>query len=384
MTAEVTPSGWAGFDDDTVTYLGDVRRFVDHELADRGVLRVWDHDLVRRAARLGLQSLLLDDDLGLVESRVVAAVAASEVVAARAPALAMAIGCARIHGIVLARYAGAELRERWLSRIAEADAIGSMAISEADAGTDIRGVRTVARRTGDGWVLNGEKAWVTLGPVADFSIVLAKLESAERDADMGIFVVERGRPGVEYGPEEGFRAYSAVPVGGLSLHDVAVPASHVVASSGGFGRALAAVNYARLEAACLGVGILRGSAELSVAYAHQREASGKRIEGHQAVQLAIGRTITDLEAARSLLYRTAAAGLEGADPASFAVVKAFATEAAMAAASRAVSVQGATGLLDDGQAMQLLQDAKAAQVFDGTTDILLMSAAKAAGRRFHA
>lgn len=381
MAADITLSGWSGLDTDTQEFLGDLQRFLDREQPDRAALRSWDRELVEAAAALGLQGMLVDDDLQLVEDRVLAAVAASEVVAARAPALAMAIGCARIHSIVLTRYATDALRERWLERVCAADAIGSMAISEADAGTDVRGIRTVARRVDGGWQLNGEKAWVTLGPVADFSIVLAKIDTTGRDADMGIFVVERGFGGVTYGAEESFRAFSGVPVGGLSLQDVSVPDTHVVAESGGFGRALAAVNYARLEAACLGVGILRGCAELTAEYAKQREVAGKPIAEQQAVQLAIGRTLTDLEAARSLLYRTAGDGLDEVEPARFAVTKAFATEAALAAASRAVSVQGATGLLDDGPAMQLLQEAKATQIFDGTTDVLLMTAAKAVTRR---
>ena len=379
MTINLT--GWVGLAAEDREFLRELEKFVDYAIPDGSVLSEWNHDLVKRCADLGLQSILIDDDENLDESRVRIAMAASEVVASRSPALAMTIGCARIHSIWLAVYAPEAVRTVWLQRTLTADAIGSMAITEAGAGTDVRAITTTASQVDGGWRLRGEKAWMTLGPVSNYSFVLAKIGDSARESEMGVFFVERGWDGVTYGQDEGIAAFNAVPVGGLHLDDVFVPDDHVVATSGGFGRAMTAVNYARMEAACLGVGILQASADAALRYSMEREAFGKPIGGHQAIQISNGRTAIDLEAARSLLAAVANLGLEGVDPAASAAAKAFATEAALAAASRTVSTMGANGLVAGGRPMQMFQDAKAAQIFDGTTDILYSTVAKSLQRR---
>lgn len=247
-------SGWEDFGTDEVSFLADVERFARTELVDAP----WDVALLRRCGEIGLQSLLQDENGRLDESRLPLAVAASELLGSLAPAVALAVGASRIHSLVVGEIGSAELRAKWLDGLLDGRAIGSMAISESEAGSDVRAISTTARRSDAGWVLNGQKLWVTLGPVAHLTIVLAKLETRSRESEMGVFVVERGQEGVSYGPSESVDAL-AVPLGSLSLQDVLVPPTHVVAAPGGFRSILTAVNYARLEAACTGAGIQRAA-----------------------------------------------------------------------------------------------------------------------------
>lgn len=373
-------SHWEELPEEHVAFLDELERFCQTELAGTEAFSEWDHGLIQRCAALGLQSVMFDGD-HIAAGRLRLAAACSELVASYRPALAMAIGSSRIHSLVLSRFATDDVRKRWLPSVLDGSAIGSMAITEAEAGTDVRAVRTVAKRTGDGWTLTGAKEWVTLGPVANFSIVLAKIEDPARSSEMGVFIVERDMPGVSYGGPEALDGFDAVPVGPLNLDEVAIPASHVVAPEAGFARIMDALNYARMEAGCLGVGMLRGALRTSLAYALERVAFEVPIAKHQAIQLTLGRMATALEAARALLYRTTSAGVAAMDPAQIAALKAFSTDAAFRATSQMVSVLGATGLIAGSDAMQLFQASKAAQIFDGTSDILYMNVAKALTRQ---
>lgn len=378
MSRDAALSGWEGFSDEEVDFLRAVERFASREL---DATADWDQGVLRRCARLGLQAILMDEGR-LEESRLPLAVASSELLTSWSPAVGLAVGASRIHSLVLSEYASPELRDRWLTKVLTADAIGSMAISESEAGSDVRAVRTVAGRVPGGWSLSGEKLWVTLGPVADFTIVLAKLEDRSRDSDMGAFVVERSQEGVVYGPAEEVQTFE-VPLGALSMQDVFVPDTHVVAAPGGFLKIMSALNYARLEAASTGTGIQRGALRLAAEHAGNRQAFGSPIATHQAVQLRLGRMATNLEASRALLDRTARAGFAGLDPARLSCLKVFATDGGMAAASDLLDILGAIGLFSGQLPAALFSGAKAAQIYDGTADINLMSVGRAVSRRAH-
>lgn len=381
MADNIGLSGWQGFAAEEVDFLVELERFAARELTGTPSFTTWNRPLLERCAQLGLQSLLIDEGHVFNESRLPLAVASSEVLASWEPALGLTVGASRIHSLVLAQYASDALRDRWLSQVLAGSAIGSMAISESEAGSDVRAIRTVAHRQPGGWTLTGEKVWVSLGPVADFTIVLAKLEESRRDSDMGVFVVERGQEGVSYARSEVLDIYPGVPVGSLLLQNAFVADSYVVSAPGGFASIMNALNYARLEAACVGVGIQRGALRLAAEHARDRRAFQVPIEQHQAIQITLGRMTVNLEASRALLYRTAAAGFGSIDPAQYSCLKAFATDAAMAATTAMVNVLGASGLLAGSAAMELFKGAKAAQIYDGTSDINLMQVGRATSRR---
>lgn len=342
----------------------------------------WFPEVLKECAELGLQGIMVADDRTIDPARIHIADATTEVLASYSPSVALAVTAARLHTIMLATYATPEVRDRWLDAVMSAEAFGSMGISEPEAGSDIRNARTVARRQGDGWVLDGGKAWTTLSPISSFTVVLAKLGSADRGAEFGMFLVEREMPGMSYGKNDSLVGYRGVPMANVYFDGVEVPSEYVLAESGGFMSILEGLNFARLEAGALGVGILRGCLRHISAYARSRVTFGTAIANHQAIQLRTGDIATKLEAARGLLNaaaRSYAIGRVDADLC--AMSKVFATDSAMDAATQAVSVFGGMGVSEEQEIERYMRDAKATQIFDGTSDVLTLQVGRSALRK---
>lgn len=339
----------------------------------------WFPDVLEECAELGLQGVMVGDDRTIDPTRIFVAEATSEILASYSPSVALAVGAARLHTIMLATHALPEVRDRWLDRVMNAEAFGSMGISEPEAGSDIRNARTVARRDGDGWVLDGGKAWTTLSPISSFTVVLAKLESADRGAEFGMFLVERGMPGMSYGENDSLVGYRGVPMANVYFDGIQIPPEFVLAERGGFKSILEGLNFARLEAGSLGVGILRGCLRHTTAYARSRVTFDTVIANHQAIQLRIGDMAMKLQAARALQHAAAATYATGrVDPDLCAMAKVFASDAAMAAATQAVSVFGGIGVSEEYPIERYMRDAKATQIFDGTSDLLTLQVGRSA------
>lgn len=343
----------------------------------------WFPELLAECAGLGLQGIMIDDDLALDATRMHVAQATTEILASYSPSVALGVGTARIHSVLLAAFGSPELKERWLAPLMEAKVFGSIGISEPEAGSDVRNMRTVASPDGaGGYVLNGTKRWITLAPIADFTIVLAKVGSGERDAGMAMMVVDTDSPGVTVGANESLISYRGIPNSDLYFDDVVVPADQVLTSSEGLKGVLAGLNFARIEAASLGVGMMRGVLRVATAYARDRVAFEVPIARHQAVQLRLGTIAIRHEAARGLVRRAADGYATGkVDPGLCAMAKVFATDAAMESATEGVSLLGGMGVTTNFAMERFFRDAKATQIFDGTSDLLtLMVGERAAAR----
>ena len=373
----------AGLDADAIDYLKVVEDFCRDRIApvatqiDRS--DEWFPDVLKECADLGLQGIMVGEDRAIDASRIFVAEATSQVLASYSPSVALAVGAARLHTIMLATHASPQVRDRWLDRVIGAEAFGSMGISEPEAGSDIRNARTVAHPDGDGWILDGGKAWTTLSPISDFTIVLAKLGSAERGAEFGMFLVERGMPGMSYGENDSLVSYRGVPMANVYFDGIEIPPEYVLAASGGFRSILEGLNFARLEAGSLGVGIIRGCLRHISSYAHSRVTFETAIANHQAIQLRAGEIVTRFEAARSLQHAAAVSYATGSvDPDLCAMAKVFASDSAMAAATQAVSVFGGMGVSEEYEIERYMRDAKATQIFDGTSDLLTMQVGRAA------
>lgn len=370
-------------DADGRDYLGVVESFCKDRIgpAAKSIDRSdeWFPELMKECAELGLQAIMIDEDGNLDRSTIYIAEATTEILASYSPAVAIAVGAARLHTVMLSTYASPDVKERWLGPVMRAEAFGSMGISEPGAGSDIRNGLTVATRDGDGWVLNGSKAWTTLSPVADFTVVLAKLEATGRDAKFGLFLAERGMLGFTYGTNDSLIGYRGVPMANTYYDGVAIPASHVLSDDDGFYGILGALNFARLEAGSLGVGIMRGCLRHVSSYANQRVAFGLAIAQHQAIQLRAGEMVTRLNAARGLLHSAAVTYAQGTPDSDLcAMAKVFASDSAMATATQAISVFGGMGVSEESEIERYMRDAKTTQIFDGVSDLLTMQVGRSA------
>jgi alkylation response protein AidB-like acyl-CoA dehydrogenase len=263
----------------------------------------------------------------------------------------------------------AEQKARWLPGLASGKRLGAYALTEEGAGSDAAAVATTARKTKDGWVLDGEKVWITNGGVADLVVVYATVDPALRHKGITAFVLEgkvkglsrKPMPGVELGHRGSDHAR-------LVLKGVKVAAGNVLGPvGGGFTVAMQALDHGRLGVAAGAVGIHAALLDLVAEFARNRRQFGKRIGDFQMVQERIADMAADLEASRLLVLRTAwerSRGIRNA--AGVAAAKLFATEAAQRAATEAVLLLGSRGYSSESPVERHYRDIQGLRIYEGT------------------
>ncbi|MEO3887126.1 acyl-CoA dehydrogenase family protein [Nonomuraea sp. B5E05] len=351
-----------------------VEEFLETTVRERGARMdatgEFDKDLLDQAAGLGLVRLIFDDDLRLDLSRMPLAHEMSERLTAVCAPLAMEVGVLRLVSYLLARFAPAPVRDRWLPLTVAGRAYGSFALSEPEAGTDLRGMTTVARRDGDHYVLDGGKCWVGFAPVADYAIVLCKAETDARDAKTLALVVDMASGGAsgEWGPR--LSGYRGLPSGILTFDGVRVPADHALEVEG-FAGMMDGLNMARIDAAAYACGLLRAALQESVARAAHREAFGGKIGDLPSIQIKLGRMRAAYQAARELTLRATESYMArpGGDQDLISVAKMTASDLAREHTDQAMQLFGASGMVIGSRVERLHRDAKATQIFDGTSEI---------------
>lgn len=373
-------------DPDVRELLAVVQEFCEKEVAPRvreieDAGAIYETDLLRTAAAIGLQGLIFDEHGGIDPAGFGPAHETNEIVASYSGSLALALSIARLHGYMLCRYAAPEVRDRWLPGLVAGRSFGAFAISEPHAGSDVRAITTVARHDGDHYVLDGEKSWITQGPRAEFAVVLAKLEHRGRDADTAAFVVDLATPGASAGPPEPLIGFRGVPLGTLSFAGCRVPAvarMHV----DGFGGMLEGVNLARLDCASYALGFLRGALRECTAYLAEREAFGGPLVRNPLLQAQLGTMLAAYLGGRHLAHAAlesfAAGG--GGDVALVSAAKLVTTEAAMEQATVAVQLLGGAGVHADHLVQSYFRDAKIIQIIDGTSQIHQLMLGRTAAR----
>lgn len=372
-----------------MSILDDLDTMVETVLAPRAAdidaTAEFPQDVVSAAARIGLQRVLVGPDGRLDPSRAALVHEISERLATHSMASAVAVSNGRLATYLLLKYAPAGIVERWVTPTLDGEAFGAFAITEPDAGTDVRGMRTVARLEGEEYVLNGEKCWVGYAPNCSYAIVLAKVDSDARDAEMVALVVDAAGPGFTGAPGPEFSGLRGMPNGTLTFRDVRVPATSRLAVDG-FGGMMDGLNMARIDAAAYACGLLRGALLASVERASARHAFGRPLGDLQAIQRKIGRMATDYRAARELTRRAAEsfARGDGGDQDTISMAKMFASDAARRHTDEAVQIFGAEGMVASSWVNRLNRDAKVTQIFDGTSEIHETMLGRRAVRKFSA
>jgi alkylation response protein AidB-like acyl-CoA dehydrogenase len=332
--------------------------------------------LMAELASAGVQRAPFEDDGRFRRERALAAIGLTAAVSERCPAAAVATWSTRMQAIVLG-LADVSLREWLLPAVLAGDKFGCIGMSEPDAGTDLRGMSTVCTPAGDGFKIEGRKAWLTLGPIADFALVLAKVGKPDRDADMALLLIERSMRGVRFTDGESPLSHPGLPMGEVYLNGVEVPASHVLLPSGALTATLRTMSYARLEAASHGCGLQRAILGTLHRRASSRLVAGMALRGQSHVRHTLGALRVKLAASEALTSRAALVYAAGDDEGDLAVMaKVFATDAAAAAADLAMSHLGSFGLQPASTVAQALLAAKGAQIVDGTNDIMTIALAR--------
>jgi alkylation response protein AidB-like acyl-CoA dehydrogenase len=269
--------------------------------------------------------------------------------------------------------ASEEVKKRYLTPVAAGEAMFSYGLSEREAGSDTAAMKTRAAPDGDGWVLSGQKSWITNAGLSQYYTVLAVTDpDGPRGRNITAFVVEKGDEGFEVAPPERKLGIKGSPTCELRFDRVRLGADRLVGTPGeGLKIALRTLDHTRITIAAQAVGIAQGALEASTAYVKQRTQFGKAVAEFQGIQFMLADMAMQLEAARQLVY-VAAAKSERNDPdLSFfgAAAKCFASDAAMKITTDAVQLLGGYGYTRDYPVERMMRDAKITQIYEGTNQI---------------
>jgi len=279
---------------------------------------------------------------------------------------------------LLVRHGSEAQQGRWLTDILAARTLVAYCITEPEAGTDVSNIRTSATRDGDGWKLDGDKAWIHNAPVADLGFVLARTDKEKGHRGMSIFVVDLHAEGVTRGPKEHKMGQRASQVGALAFDGVRLPAEALLGEEGrGFHMMMSALDKGRVGIGSLAVGIAQAGLEAALDYAAQRKQFKQPIAEFQGVQWLLADIAKDVEAAR-LLVQSAAQKIDAGRDATRAcsMAKCFAGDMAVVRTADAVQVFGGSGYIRGFEVERLYRDAKITQIYEGTNQIQRMIIAR--------
>jgi acyl-CoA dehydrogenase len=267
--------------------------------------------------------------------------------------------------------ASEEQKKRILTPMIEEFRLAAYCVTEPEAGSDVLGIKSTARRVGDDYVLNGSKMWITNGDVADWYFVLAYTDPAKKHKGMSAFYVPRDAEGIEVGKKEQNMGQRASDTRSVTFNDVKVPKADLLGKEGqGWLLAMAAFDHSRPLVSAAAVGLARSAMTHAIRYAKERSTFGVPIAKHQAIAFMIADMAMKIEAARLLVWESAwrvDRGERNTKEAAFA--KAFGADTAMEVALNAVQVFGGYGFSREYPVEKLMRDAKVFQIYEGTSQI---------------
>ncbi len=361
-----------------------VAKLVDSEIAPvaddidaRGELPM---ALFRRLGALGYFGLRYPERYGGSEADMVTFCLLAEELGRGSMSLAAASMMQALMGThFVFKYGSEEQRQRYLVPALRGEKIGTFALTEPGAGSDLGNMQTRARREGDHWVLRGAKTWVTSAPIADFLTVGAKTSDERGLRHIALFLVDpKTMPGVVQGKKIAKMSVRASDTGEIALEDVRVPADHVLGGeSGGVEKIGGILSEIRVMTAALSVGLARAAYDAAVRYARERVAFGKPIAEHQAIAFKLADMLTGIHGATLMTYDAAAALDRGeAVTREAAMAKLTASEMAVRVADEATRIFASYSLATEYPVQRYLRDSRFLLFGGGTSEILRMIIAR--------
>jgi butyryl-CoA dehydrogenase len=342
-------------------------------------------ELLREFAGLGFLGINVAEHygglgLGNLEALIVIEELAKVSSAVAFPVFESCVGPAR----AIEHFGSAALRERVLPAVCRGEKIVAVSMSEANAGSGLTDLATRGRVEGDTVVLNGSKRWCSGGGHADGYLVYCRLSEAPGAKGIGAVYVDKGTPGMSFGAPERLMGFRGIPSSDIHFDDCAVPADHVVAPAGGFGRLMEAFDLERCGNATMALAQASGALEDVVAYVQERRQFGKPIVEFQAVQLKLAEMRMRVDAARLLIWRAAANAAQGLpSQLESSIAKCFANEVAREVCGQALQLMGGYGYSREYPMERRLRDAWGWGIAGGAIDIQKVNIAAAmTGRRF--
>ena len=379
---EVAPAPLTSLTEEERLFQASVRKFANDQI--RPFVREMDaagefrKDIIRQFFEIGLMGIEIPEEYGGQGGAFFQAVLAVEELSAVDPAAGVIVDVQNTLVInALMRWASREQKTRYLPALA-ANTVGAYALSEAGSGSDAFAMASRAEDHGNHFLLNGRKLWITNAAEAGLFLLFANARPEAGYKGITAFLIERSFPGFQVGKKEdklGIRASSTCE---LILDNCRVPRENVIGEIGmGYKIAMETLNEGRIAIGAQMIGLARAASDYAVAYAKERKQFGKAIGEFQGVQFELAKMATEVEAARLLVYNAARmkdAGLPFQTEA--AMAKYFSSEIAEKAASKAVEVHGGVGFTKDYPVEKLYRDAKIGRIYEGTSNIQLLTIAK--------
>lgn len=370
------------FDSEEKLFRDTVRRFARERVAPKVKQMeeacLFDKEILKDLFEMGLMAIEVPEEYGGQSGSFFQCILAIEELSAVDPVVGvMADVQNTIVNNAILRWGSEGLKKKYLPQLCSG-VVGSYALSEAGSGSDAFALATVATDAGDHYVLNGRKLWISNAAEAGLYVLFANANPAAGYKGITAFVIERGFPGFSVGKKEdkmGLRASSTCE---LILDNCRVPKENVLGEVGkGYKVAIETLNEGRIGIGAQLMGLAQGALDHAIRYAKERRQFGRAIADFQAVQLDLAKMAVEVEAARLLVYNAARLKDSG-QPflKEAAMAKYYASEIAEKVASKAIEVHGGVGVTKDYPVEKLMRDAKIGRIYEGTSNIQLLTIAK--------
>ncbi len=356
--------------------LQSVREFADAEI--RPHVMEWDEtqhfplDVFRQLGELGFLGVLFPEEYGGSALSYGDYAAIVEELAAVDASIALSLAAHNSLGSNHIFQFGSEAqRRRYIPKLASGEWLAAWGLTEPEAGSDASGTKTTAVRDGNDWVLNGSKNFITNASVARVAVLMAVTDRPAGKHGISAFIVELDNPGIRVGKKENKLGMRASDTCTLVMEDCRIPAENLLGKEGsGFVDSMKVLDGGRISIAALSIGIARGAYEASLRYAQQRRQFGRPISEFEAIQFYLADMATEIDAARLLTMRAAAAKDSGEEVTRFsAQAKLYASEVAVRATEKAIQIHGGYGFIKDYPVEKFYRDVKLCTIGEGTSEI---------------
>jgi alkylation response protein AidB-like acyl-CoA dehydrogenase len=334
--------------------------------------------VMREAAALGIGGIYIKEDVGGSGLTRFDAALIFEALAQGCPTVSAFISIHNMAAWMIDAYGSDEQRRKWLPKLCTMEGLASYCLTEPGSGSDAAALRTRAVRDGDHYVLNGQKQFISGAGRSGVYVVMVRT-GEDGPAGISTLVVEGDTPGLSFGANERKMGWNAQPTCAVIFENARVPVAHRLGEEGiGFKIAMAGLDGGRINIAACSLGGAQSALDKSLAYMRQRKAFGKRLDEFQALQFRLADMATELEAARTFVWRAAAA-LDRKDANATmlcAMAKRFGTDTGFEVANQALQLHGGYGYLSEYGIEKIVRDLRVHQILEGTNEIMRLIVAR--------
>ncbi len=367
-----------GLTDDQEQYMKSLGEFLSAEIAPHAAemdrTETFRRENLTSLARFGYTGLNFPEEYGGTGADFLTTTMASIELARACAATALSVGASlALTGYPILKYGTEEQRRRYLPRLISGELVGALALTEPGAGSDLAAIKTRAQRSGDQFIINGSKTYITNGPIADLIIAFVATTNG-----YSLLLVEGETPGLVRGRKLEKMGVKGSPTSELYFEDCEVAASNLIGEENrGFPVLMRCLAYDRVGMACFCLGIAKASLDEALAYATTRKAFGATISSFEEISFKLAEMKAEINAAELLILQAAWLHDQGKDvTVEASAAKLYASEVAKKAADSAVQIHGGAGYFRDYRVERLYRDARLCEIGEGTSEIQRMIIAR--------